>query len=74
MESSGKLLMIFGIILFALGLLLTFSQRLPIRLGRLPGDIVYEKNGVSFFFPITTMILISALLSLAAWLVSRVNR
>jgi len=71
MESSGKFLMIFGIILFVAGLLLTFSQRLPFRLGRLPGDLAYEKNGVSFFIPITTMILLSALLSLAAWAVSR---
>ncbi|MEI8282690.1 MAG: DUF2905 domain-containing protein [Armatimonadota bacterium] len=63
--------MIFGIILFVAGLLLTFSQRLPFRLGRLPGDLAYEKNGVSFFIPITTMILLSALLSLAAWAVSR---
>lgn len=74
MESSGKLLMVFGIIVFVVGLLLTYSQRLPFRLGRLPGDIAYEKNGVSIFIPITTMILFSTLFSLAAWLVSRFRR
>jgi len=66
--------MIFGIILFVAGLFLTFSQRLPFRIGRLPGDIAYEKNGVSVYIPITTMILFSAILSLAAWVVSRFNR
>ena len=74
MESSGKILMIFGIILFVAGLFLTFSQRLPFKLGRLPGDIAYERNGVHIFIPITTMILLSALFSLVAWAVSRFNR
>lgn len=74
MESSGKILMIFGIILFVAGLFLTFSKRLPFKLGRLPGDIAYERNGVSIFIPITTMILLSALFSLVAWAVSRFNR
>lgn len=74
MESSGKILMIFGIILFVAGLFLTFSQRLPFKLGRLPGDIAYERNGVNIFIPITTMILLSALFSLVAWAVSRFNR
>lgn len=74
MESSGKLLMIFGIILFVGGLFLTFSQRLPFKLGRLPGDIAYERNGVSIFIPITTMILLSALFTVVAWAVSRFNR
>lgn len=74
MESSGKILIVFGSILVVLGLLLTFSSRIPIKLGRLPGDIAYEKNGTSIFIPITTMVLFSILLSLAAWLVSRFNR
>lgn len=74
MESSGKILMFFGVILFLVGLLLTFSQKIPFRLGRLPGDIAYEKNGMSIFVPITSMILISGLISVAAWLVSRFNR
>lgn len=74
MESTGRVLMFFGIILFIVGLLLTYSQRLPIKLGRLPGDIGYEKNGVNIFIPITTMILLSILLSGAMWLLSRLNR
>ena len=73
MESIGKVLMIFGSILFLFGLFLTFSQRLPFKLGRLPGDIAYEKNGVSIFIPITTMILLSAIFSLAAWIIGRLR-
>jgi len=74
MESSGKYLMILGLILFIAGLLLTFSQRLPFKLGRLPGDIAIEKAGVHVYLPITTMLLISVVLSLVAWAVSRFNR
>jgi hypothetical protein len=66
--------MVFGLILFVVGLLLTFTTRLPIKLGRLPGDIAYERNGVSIFIPVTSMILFSVLLSLAAWVISRFTR
>ena len=66
--------MVFGGILFAVGLFLTLSPRLPFKLGRLPGDIAYERGGTSIFVPITTMILLSALISLAVWVVSRFNR
>ncbi len=74
MESTGKLLMVLGIILFAVGLLLTFSGRLPFRIGRLPGDIVYERNGLGIYIPITTMILASIILTFIGWLVSRFQR
>lgn len=66
--------MVFGVILFLTGFLLTVSQRLPFRFGRLPGDIVYEKNGVSIFVPITSMILLSLVLTVVGWVVSRFNR
>ncbi|MEI7986137.1 MAG: DUF2905 domain-containing protein [Armatimonadota bacterium] len=74
MESTGKLLMFFGLILFLVGVFLTFSNRIPIKLGRLPGDIAYERNGISVFVPITTMILVSIVFSLIAFIVSRFNR
>jgi Protein of unknown function (DUF2905) len=74
MESTGKFLMIFGLILFGIGTFLTYFNRIPIKLGRLPGDIAYEKNGVSVFIPITTMLLVSVVLSLVAFIVSRFNR
>ncbi len=74
MESTGKLLMFFGLILFLVGVFLTFSNRIPIKLGRLPGDIAYERNGISVFVPITTMLLVSIVFSLIAFIVSRFNR
>ena len=60
-----------GLLLVAVGILVTLGARLPIKLGRLPGDVVIRgKNGV-FYFPIVTCIIVSAVLSLVMWLISR---
>jgi len=67
----GRLLITLGAILIALGLLFTFAERLPFKLGRLPGDIYIQGRNSSFFFPLTTCILISVVLSLAMWLLRR---
>jgi len=61
-----KTLIIIGILLVLVGLLWPWLSQLP--LGRLPGDIVIEKPGFRFYFPITTMILLSLVLSLIFWL------
>lgn len=76
MDQLGKTVMLAGIGLFGLGGLLWLTSRfLPgLRLGRLPGDVAVERDGVSFFFPITTMILASIVLTLVFWLVSAVRR
>jgi len=66
MESIGKLLMILGLVLVGVGLLLLFGSKLP-WLGKLPGDIIVERKNFTFYFPITTSILISLLLSLLLW-------
>jgi DUF2905 family protein len=67
----GRTFIILGLILVAVGILTTLGDRLPVRLGRLPGDIVIRgKNGV-FYFPIVTCLVVSAILSLAMWLVRR---
>jgi len=68
---AGRLLIIAGIVLIAAGLVLTFAGRLPIRLGRLPGDIYVQGKNSSFYFPLTTCILISVVLSLVMWLLRR---
>ncbi|MGE5307856.1 MAG: DUF2905 domain-containing protein [Deltaproteobacteria bacterium] len=70
MQDIGKALIIFGIILVGLGLLLTFAGRLP-GLGRLPGDILIRKKDFTFYFPLTTSIVISIILSLIFWLFSK---
>jgi hypothetical protein len=67
----GRLLITLGIVLVAAGLLVTFAGRLPVRLGRLPGDIYIHGKNSSFYFPLTTCILISALVSLVLWILRR---
>ena len=65
------MLIILGLVLVAAGILVTLGARLPIKLGRLPGDVVIRgKNGV-FYFPIVTCIIVSAVLSLVMWLIGR---
>jgi hypothetical protein len=63
--------LILGVAFIALGLLFTLAGRLPFKLGRLPGDIYVHGRNSTFFFPLTTCILISAVLSLAMWLLRR---
>jgi len=59
----GKLLILLGLVLVVLGGLLLFLPKIPF-LGRLPGDIFYKGEKFSFYFPLTTSILISILLTL----------
>lgn len=70
MQPLGRLLLITGLLLAAVGLLMTFG--IGTRwIGRLPGDIRIEKGNVRFFFPITTCLLGSLLLSAILWLFRR---
>lgn len=61
-----KLLIVIGITLVAMGLLWPWLQKLG--LGRLPGDIVIERENARFYFPLTTSIIVSIILSLLFWL------
>ena len=67
----GRLLITLGIVLVAAGLLVTFAGRLPARLGRLPGDIYIHGRNSSFYFPLTTCIVFSAVFSLVLWILRR---
>jgi len=67
----GRFLIMVGVVLIVAGLALTYGGRLPIRLGRLPGDIAIHGKNSSFYFPITTCILLSVVLSLVMWLLRR---
>lgn len=60
MMEIGKILIIFGAVLVILGLILTFAGKIP-WLGKLPGDIYIQKKDFTFYFPITTSILLSLL-------------
>ncbi|WP_124727126.1 DUF2905 domain-containing protein [Staphylospora marina] len=67
MNPVAKTLIVIGGVLVLLGLLWQVGGKwLP--LGRLPGDIVIEKENMKFYFPIVTCIVISLLLSLISWL------
>ena len=58
--SMGKIIIIIGAVIVLVGVILQFAPQLLSWFGKLPGDIRYEKGKTKFFFPITTMILVSA--------------
>jgi hypothetical protein len=70
MSDIGRLLLVLGGVLVVLGLVLTFAGRVP-WLGRLPGDVVYRRGNVTFYFPLATSIILSLLLTLILWLFRR---
>ena len=63
MGGMGKSLILIGIILIVVGVIMNFSGKIPF-LGKLPGDIYIKKDNFSFYFPITTCIIISIVLTL----------
>ena len=71
--SFGKIFLAVGGLLVLVGTLLVFAGRLPGlgMLGRLPGDIFIKRDDFSFYFPLTTSILVSIFLSFVWWLVFR---
>jgi Protein of unknown function (DUF2905) len=70
----GRVALVSGFVLVAVGALLYFGGKLPFRLGRLPGDISYQGKHGSFYFPIVTCILISVALSLIYWVIEHFRR
>ena len=70
-ECVGRALIIIGLALVAAGVVLTLGEKLPLRLGRLPGDIVIRGKNSVFYFPVVTSLLLSVLLSLVLWLFGR---
>ena len=67
----GRFLITVGLLLVVAGLVVTYGGRLPIRLGRLPGDIAIHGKNSSFYFPVTTCIVLSVVLSLVMWILRR---
>jgi uncharacterized protein HemY len=63
----GKILIVVGLVIAAIGLLIS----LGVPLGRLPGDISYRRDNVSFHFPIVTSIVLSIILTLLFYLFRR---
>ena len=69
-SGMGKFLILIGVIIIALGLILTFLPKIP-YLGRLPGDIYIKKGNFTFYFPLATSILLSILLTILLNLIFR---
>lgn len=67
--SMQKILIVLGLLLVALGVLWPLLTK--VGLGRLPGDIVIERDGFRFYFPLATSLLVSAVLTLILWLFNR---
>ena len=70
MSDFGRLLIILGVGLVAVGALLTLAGKVP-WLGKLPGDLFYKGDHVTVYFPLATCLLISIVLSLLFWLFRR---
>lgn len=62
-ESLGRMLLYIGVVLVLIGGFFILAAKVP-WFGRLPGDIVYRRGGMTIFLPITTMILVSLVLTL----------
>ena len=73
MPDLGKLLLFFGLILVVAGVVLIVFGRMNIPLGRLPGDIVYRGKNTTFYFPLTTSILLSVVLSVVLYVIGRLR-
>jgi len=70
----GRTLLVLGALLVFIGALLYFGAKLPFRLGKLPGDIVYRGEHTTFYFPIVTCLVLSAAFSLLLWLFGHLRK
>ena len=74
MTELGKMLLILGGALAAIGAVLLLAGKFNLPLGHLPGDLVYRGKNVVFYFPLATCVIVSLVLSLILWLVNRTHR
>jgi len=65
----ARFLIVLGLVILVVGLLWPYLSKLG--LGRLPGDIVIERENTTFYFPLVTCLLLSMVLSLVLWVASR---
>ena len=74
MTDFGKLLLVLGVALSLAGLLLILLGRHNVPLGRLPGDFVFRNKNTIFYFPLATSIVVSVILSIVLYLVTKFRR
>ena len=70
LEPVGRALLVIGVVIVGIGLLLVLAPRIPF-VGRLPGDIRIERDGLTVFIPIGTMIVLSILVSVVLNIIGR---
>ena len=73
MGGLGRVLILAGVVLLALGMVLLLVDRANLPLGRLPGDITCRGKNTVIFFPLTTSIILSVVLSLILFFISRMR-
>lgn len=73
LENAGKLFLLMGVFLTLFGVLFTFRREIPL-LGKLPGDITFQKDGFYFFFPLMSSLAISLILTFLLNLIFRLFR
>ena len=70
MGETAKIIIVIGVVLVIVGLVMLFLQKVPFP-GKLPGDIVIKKENFTFYFPFATSIIISIIVSLILYLISK---
>lgn len=70
MVNLGRTVVILGLVLAAIGLVLMISPKIP-WLGKLPGDLYIKKENFSFYFPITTSIILSVIISVILYFIRK---
>lgn len=71
MAGMGKLLVIAGVVVVVIGLVTWLAGDKLSWFGNLPGDIRIQKKNVTFYFPVVSMVLVSAAISLFLWIIRR---
>jgi Protein of unknown function (DUF2905) len=71
MADVGKLFIVVGVMIVAIGVVLALAGRTHLPLGRLPGDIVYRGKNTTFYFPLATSILLSVALSVLLYVIGK---
>lgn len=74
MTDLGRIFILLGLLLLVIGLVFIVFSRLNVPLGRLPGDFSWRGRGWSISFPLASSIIISVILSLLLWAISRFRR
>jgi hypothetical protein len=74
MSEMGRLLVFLGVVLVAVGAALMVLGRLNVPIGRLPGDFLYRGKNTTVYFPLATSVIVSVVLSILLYLVSRWKR